>query len=291
MDLQTFLIIGAILISAFIAIRLLRFFLSRYLDRASEKLKVDPTNYKFFKNILSAAIYVLALGLSIYMIPSLRTLAVGLLAGAGIFAAIVGFASQAAFANMISGVFIVIFKPLSVHDVVKIGSLYHGIVEDITLRHTVIRDFENRRIVIPNSVMSSETIINSNMGDIRIRRHIDLGISYDSDVDLAIRIIQEEAVAHSSSLDVRTPEEIEGGVPQVIVRVLGFGDSAVLLKAYVWAENQIAAFEMHCDLNKAIKKRFDAEGIEIPFPYRTLVFKNDIPNLGKTQIDSQPGEV
>ena len=286
MDLHTVLIIAAILITAFISIRLLRFFLSRYLDRASEKLKVDPTNYKFFKNTLSATIYVLAVGLSIYMIPSLRTLAVGLLAGAGIFAAIIGFASQAAFANMISGVFIVIFKPLSVHDVVRIGSLYHGIVEDITLRHTVIRDFENRRIVIPNAVISGETIVNSNMGDIRIRRHIDLGISYDSDVDLAIRIIQEEAVAHPSSLDVRTPEEMEKGIPQVIVRVIGFGDSAVLLKAYVWAENQIIAFEMHCDLNKAIKKRFDAEGIEIPFPYRTLVFKNDIPKLNKDQIDS-----
>ena len=291
MDLQTALIIAAIMITAFIAIRLLRFFLSRYLDQASEKLKVDPTNYKFFKNTLSAAIYILAVGLSIYMIPSLRTLAVGLLAGAGIFAAIIGFASQAAFANMISGIFIVIFKPLSVHDVVKIGSLYHGVVEDITLRHTVIRDFENRRIVIPNSVMGSETIINSNMGDMRIRRHIEIGISYDSDVDLAIKIIQEEAIAHPSSLDVRNPEEIGEGVPQVIVRVLGFGDSAVLLKAYVWSENQIAAFEMHCDLNKAIKKRFDAEGIEIPFPYRTLVFKNDIPKIGGAQIDSQQGDV
>ena len=291
MELHTVLIIVAILVIAFISIRLLRFFLSRYLDRASEKLKVDPTNYKFFKNTLSAAIYVLAVGLSIYMIPSLRTLAVGLLAGAGIFAAIIGFASQAAFANMVSGVFIVIFKPLSVHDVVRIGSLYHGIVEDITLRHTVIRDFENRRIVIPNAVISGETIVNSNMGDIRIRRHVDIGISYDSDVDLAIRIIQEEAVAHPSSLDVRTPEEIEKGTPEVIVRVIGFGDSAVLLKAYVWAENQIVAFEMHCDLNKSIKKRFDAEGIEIPFPYRTLVFKNDIPKLAGMQMDSQQGEV
>lgn len=256
MDLKISIVIIIIMISAFIAIRLLRFFLSRYLDSASEKLKVDPTNYKFFKNTLSAVIYILAMALSIYMIPSLRTLAVGLLAGAGIFAAILGFASQAAFSNMISGIFIVIFKPLSVHDVVKIGSLYHGIVEDITLRHTVIRDFENRRIVIPNSVMGSETIINSNMGDIRIRRHIDLGISYDSDVDLAIKIIREEAMAHPSSLDVRTPEEVEEGIPQVIVRVLGFGDSAVMLKAYVWAEHQIAAFEMHCDLNKAIKKRY-----------------------------------
>ena len=274
MDLTTGLIIAGILLSAFISLRVLRFFLERYLDSASEKLRVDPTNYKFFKNTLSMMIYLLAVSLSIYMIPSLRTLALGLLAGAGLFAAIIGFASQAAFANMISGIFIVIYKPLRVHDVVRIGALYYGIVEDITLRHTVIRDFENRRIVIPNSVISSETIVNSNMDDLRIRRHVEFGISYDSGVDLAIKIIQEEAMAHPSCLDARTAEEKEGGVPQVIVRNIGFGDSAVLLKAYVWAENQIVAFEMHCDLNKSIKKRFDAEGIEIPFPYRTLVFKD-----------------
>jgi len=273
-DLHTGLMIGAILLTAFIALRILRFFLSRYLDAASERLNVDPTNYYFFKNTLSAIIYLLAISLSIYMIPSLRTLALGLLAGAGIFAAIIGFASQAAFANMVSGIFIVIFKPLRVHDIVKIGNLYYGVVEDITLRHTVIRDFENKRIVIPNAVMSTETITNSNMGDTRIRRHVDFGISYDSDVNLAIKIIREEAIAHPSCLDWRTPEDENAGSPQVIVRVIGFGDSAVLLKAYVWAENQITAFEMHCDLNKSVKERFDAEGIEIPFPYRTLVFKD-----------------
>ena len=97
MKLSTVLIIASILITAFITIRILRHFLSRYLDKASEKLRVDPTNYKFFKNTLSALIYILAISLSIYMIPSLKTIALGLLAGAGILAAIVGFAVCAEF--------------------------------------------------------------------------------------------------------------------------------------------------------------------------------------------------
>jgi len=279
MELHNALIAAAILVIAVIVVRVVRYFLERYIDTASEKLNVDPTNYKFFKNTLSSLIYLLAVSLSIYMIPSLRTLAIGLLAGAGIFAAILGFASQAAFANMISGIFIVIYKPLRVNDVVKIGSLYYGVVEDITLRHTVIRDFENARIVIPNSVMSSETIVNTNMGDLRIRRHVDFGISYDSDIALAIKVIQEEAIAHPLCIDARTPEEKSAGMPQIVVRVIGFGDSSVNLKAYVWAENQISAFEMHCDLNRSVKERFDKEGIEIPFPYRTLVFKHGNPGI------------
>lgn len=277
MDLQNVLIAAIILVIAIIVVRVVRFFLERYLDKASEKLNVDPTNYKFFKNTLSSLIYLLAISLSIYMIPSLRTLAIGLLAGAGIFAAIIGFASQAAFSNMISGVFIVIFKPLKVNDVVKIGSLYHGIVEDITLRHTIIRDFENRRIIIPNAILGTETIINSNMNDMRIKRHVDFGISYDSDIARATRIIQEEAIAHPKQIDGRSEAEKTANIPEVVVRVIGFGDSSVNLKAYVWAEDQMSAFEMHCDLNRSVKERFDREGIEIPFPYRTLVFKHGNP--------------
>jgi len=71
-----------------------------------------------------------------------------MLAGAGILAVAVGFASQAALSNIISGVFVVIFKPFRVGDRLKINELT-GVVEDITLRHTVIRDLENKRIIIP----------------------------------------------------------------------------------------------------------------------------------------------
>ena len=122
-------------------------------------------------------------------IPKLKSLGVTIFAGAGILAAIIGFASQAAFSNIVSGIFIVIFKPFRVGDIVKISNLYSGIVEDITLRHTVISDFENKRLIIPNSVISAETIHNSNILDNKICNHIWYGISYDSDVDLATSII------------------------------------------------------------------------------------------------------
>ncbi len=269
------LIISIVVVSS-ILVKLVRIFLIRFFGQASKYLKVDPTRYKFFSNAISLLIYLIALTLIVYSIPSLKTLAVGMVAGASIFAAIIGFASQQAFSNMISGIFIVIFKPFRVDDLIKVGDRYFGIVEDITLRHTIIRDFENKRIIIPNAMISSETVINSSIQDQKIRRHVEIGISYDSDIDKAIKIIQEEALNHPYCFDNRTKKEREKGEPEIVVRVIGFGDSSVNLKAYVWADDPIKAFEMNCDLNKSIKSRFDREGIEIPFPYRTIVYKKDI---------------
>lgn len=266
----------AIFVIAIIVVRITRYLLTKFINRSAESLKTDPTRYKFFKNTISLLIYLGALTIIIYQFPSLRALAVGLFAGAGILAAILGFASQQAFSNMISGIFIIMFRPFRVGDWVQFGTNKSGIVHDITLRHTVIRDFENKRIIVPNSVISAEVITNYNIEDKKIRRHIEFGISYDSNVDKAIQIIQEEAMNHPNFLDNRTKTEKKENIPACLVRLMGFGESSINLRAYVWAEDPFKSFDLHTDLNRIIKKRFDAEGIEIPFPYRTIVYKKDI---------------
>jgi len=265
---------SVITILAIILSRILRKLIKVYFERSSHILKVDPTRYKFLRNAVSFVVFMLAITLIFYTIPELRTIGITLFAGAGIFAAIIGFASQEAFSNIISGIFIVIFKPFRVGDNIKIGELHHGTVEDITLRHTIINNFENRRIVIPNTVISGQTIINSTIEDERVCSFIEFGISYDSDLDNAIRIIRDEAEKHIFCIDNRSQEEIESGLPKVIVRALGFGDSAINLRAYAWANTSREGFVMKCDLFESLKKRFDAEDIEIPYPHRTLVFKN-----------------
>lgn len=196
-------------------------------------------------------------------------------ASAGIFAAIIGLASQQAFSNIFGGIFIVIFKPFRVNDVIKVGTQNWGIVEDITIRHTVIKSFENQRYIIPNSTMSSETILNSSIDDPKTCVSLEMGISYDSDVDLAMKIMKEEAIAHEECLDNRSTEDKMNDEEQVITRLISFGDSSVNIRAYVWANDPIKGFVMKTDLYKSIKKRFDESGIEIPFPHRTLVYKNE----------------
>jgi small-conductance mechanosensitive channel len=138
----------------------------------------------------------------------------------------------------------------------------------------VIRSFENRRLIIPNSVISSEIVINSSIVDERVCNFIEMGISYDSDMDRAMEIMREEAMAHPDYIDGRSDEEKDNGVPEVVTRVIGFGDSSVNLRAFVWTIDHTSGFKLKTDLYKSIKEQFDKHGIEIPFPYRTIVYKN-----------------
>jgi small-conductance mechanosensitive channel len=270
------IIVISIILFTLIVASIVKRLLSRSFRKSSKILKVDPTQFVLLKHVISGGIYLIGFGIAIYMIPSLRNLSYSLLAGAGVLAVVIGFASQQAFSNIISGVFIAIFKPFRVDDRIKVGQMPVGIVEDITLRHTVIRNFMNKRIIIPNSVISDEVIENYNLVDERICEYVEFGISYDSDVDKAINIIQEESVKHKYFFDIRTPEEKKQGEEQVKVKVMSYGDFTVNLRTYVWTENPHNAFILRTDLNKSIKARFDREGIEIPFPYRTIVYKKDI---------------
>lgn len=269
------LVLGIFIIT-FLIVRITRYIIHRFFEKKSKKIKVDPTQFNFLKHTVSAVIYLIGVGIAIYMIPKLRSLSYSLLAGAGILAVIIGFASQQAFSNVISGIFIVIFKPFRVGDRIKIGTDYFGIIEDITLRHTVIRNWQNVRVIIPNSKIAESTIENMDISDPKVCKWIEFGISYDSDINKAMKIMRQEAEKHEFCIDNRDAEAKKKKEPKVNVRVIGFGDSSVNLRAWVWANNSGEGFVMSCDLNKSIKERFDKEGVEIPFPYRTLVYKKDI---------------
>ncbi len=260
-----------VLLATFLVAWLFNRLFTRFIQKSSLIMHNDPTNYQFLRHFIRAIIYIVGFSIAVYMMPPLRAIAGSILAGAGILAVAVGFASQNALSNLISGLFIILFKPFRVNDRLRIRDTLAGVVEDITLRHTVIRDFENRRIIIPNSVMNQEIIINADFQDDNICRWVELGIGYGADVDKAKAIIKEEAIKHPLHIDVRTPKDIADGKEDVVVRVLSLGEYSVNLRAYVWAENQANAFIMGCDLLESIKKRFDAEGIEIPFPYRNVI--------------------
>lgn len=269
------LIIAAIIVLlALLLDKILKAILNRKIKQSSTELRVDPTNYTFLKNGLTLIIFVAALIAILYSVPEFKQFGLTLFAGAGIFAAILGFASQAAFSNIISGIFMVVFKPFRVGDVVE-GPEYSGKIEDITLRHVVICDWQNRRFVVPNSVISGQIINNFNLYDEKMNNWIWFSIAYDSDLLKAIEIVREEAEAHPFVIDNRTNQEIEAGVPKIIIRVMKLNDSSVDLRANCWTENFSKGFDVKSDLNKSVKLRFDEEGIEIPFPHRTIVHKEN----------------
>lgn len=233
----------------------------------------NPTSYKFLKYVTTSIIYIIGIVIAAMAFPSLKGLAQTALGGAGILAVIIGVASQEALANVIGGFFIIIFKPFQVHDIIKITDTMVGEVMDITLRHTVIKNYQNKMIVIPNAIINKEKVINYNLGDKKCCQWIEIGISYDSDIDKAKEIMRQECEAHPNLIEYRTLLQIKNKDPKVIVRVIGLDESAVTLRAWAWSKDFPSAFNMKCDLFESIKKRFDIEGVEIPFPHRTIVFK------------------
>ncbi|WBL22902.1 mechanosensitive ion channel family protein [Zunongwangia sp. HRR-M8] len=234
----------------------------------------DPTSYKFLRYLSVFGVYFFGAILATLAFPALRGVAQTALGGAGILALVLGVASQEALANIIGGIFIISFKPFRVGDVIKISDTLVGSVTDITLRHTVIQNYQNKMIVIPNAIINKEKVTNYDLEEKKICQWIEIGISYDSDIDLAKSIMKEECENHPNIFDNRTNQDIGNGVPLVIVRVIDLGDSSVTIRAWAWAWDYASAFVMKCELYESIKKRFDAEGVEIPFPHRTLVFKD-----------------
>ncbi|MCC5906390.1 MAG: mechanosensitive ion channel family protein [Balneolaceae bacterium] len=273
-NLQIFIRIFVILTVTFFLARALNYLYKRFLEKSQEKGTENLTTYKFLEHAISVVVYVIGFSFAISVVPFLRPVAASIVGAAGIMAIAVGFAAQQALGNIVSGVFIVMSKPYQINDRISMSDGVRGVVEDISLRHTVIRNFENQRIIIPNSIISNQVLTNSNYTDKKICRLIDIGISYESDIDLAKSIMAEEIGNHPLNMDNRKPEDIEKGTPKVMVRVLELGDSSVLLRAWVWAADTPDAFVMQCDVLESIKKRFDNEGIVIPFPQRTISYLN-----------------
>ena len=246
--------------------------INRFIRKNSLDINNDPTNYKFLANALRGIIYSVGIMFAVREYPPLSSVASSLLAGAGIFAVAIGFASQQAFSNIISGIFLVIFKPFRVNDRLRIKENYYGVVEDITLRHTIIRDLENRRIIIPNSVIATEIIVNFDLNDGKFNKFLEINVALNTDIDKAKRIIAEEIAKHPKYIDPRKEEEKDHKT-LVDVKLLRFTDFSMVLRGNCWANTNAGVNDMHMDLLESIKKRFDTEGVEIPFPHYVVVNK------------------
>ncbi|MFD1016370.1 mechanosensitive ion channel family protein [Winogradskyella rapida] len=243
----------------------------------------DPTTYKFLRYVSVFVICFIGLLFTLMAFPSLKGVAQTALGGAGVLALIAGVASQEALSNLVGGIFIVSFKPFKIGDVIKVTDTMVGTVTDITLRHTVIRNFENKMIVIPNAVINKEKLINYDLGELKCCEHIELGITYNSDVTLAKKILQEECENHPLIHDNRSESDKQQGKPIVKTALTKFNDSSVVIRAWAWSSSFGNSFTLKCDVYESAKKRFEAEGVDLAFPTRTIYMAND----EKTTLDNE----
>lgn len=235
----------------------------------------DYTSYKFLRYVAVFAIYFVGIIFALLAFPSMRVVAHTALGGAGVIALIAGVASQEALANVVGGIFIIGFKPFKIGDVVKVTDTMVGTVTDITLRHTVIRNFENKMIVIPNSIINKEKLINYDLGDLKCCEHIEMGISYDSDVSMAKKIMQEECEKHPLIYDNRSDQDLKDGKPMVKTAMTKINESTMTIRAWAWTRNFSDSFALKCDVNETIKERFDAVGVDMAYPYRNIILKTE----------------
>ena len=227
---------------------------------------------RILRCLISAVVYILFGASILSQIPGLQTLINSLLASSGIVALVGGIAAQDTLGNMISGAMIRAFRPFQKGDTVRyVDKDITGVVEDITLRHTVIRTFENKRVLVPNGTINKEVIENANFLEDRVGNFFDVGITYESHLERALALLREEVLACPGYTDRRTEAEKKAGAPDVVVRVQSFDDSAVVIRALVWSEDFDAGTQMKSDLRRAVKARFDREGISIAYPHMVVV--------------------
>ncbi|MCX6676541.1 MAG: mechanosensitive ion channel [Methanothrix sp.] len=166
------------------AVRIVDRMLVNYIPTVVSKvqMKMDETMQLMIRRLFSATIYVIGLILIISQVPQLRSLATAMLAGAGIAGLAIGYAAKDSLSNFTSSVFIAVFQPFRVGDSVDFRGEY-GQVEDLTLRHTVIRTTDNKRIIVPNSIMNMEPIINWSIREPEITWMVDFDLEKASDID------------------------------------------------------------------------------------------------------------
>ena len=184
--------------------------------------------------------------------------------GVGLIGFALAFGMQETIANIVGGIVLAVEKPFKIGDRIRVGDDW-GDVIDIGMRSTKIRTTKNEIVVIPNSLMVTQEIWNYTKDTPVIANVIPIGISYDSDPVKAERIIIDVANQH--------PEVISS--PAAHVRMVDYADSSVNLQLWAWINNARKREIVRSDLLKSIKERFNAEGISIPFPHRTLLFKKE----------------
>ena len=229
------------------------FLLSKWIRKYTSQKFSPQQGMIFSKLVLYTGVVIIAFS----VLSELGFKLAHLLGAAGIIGIAVGFASQTSMSNIISGLFLIAEKPFEVDDIITVQNTT-GVVLSIDILSVKLRTFDNKYIRIPN-----ETIIKSDVTNVThfpIRRvDLNVGVAYKEDIARVREVLLD--VAKKNPLCLNEPE------PLVIFS--GFGNSSLDLKLLVWAVKS-DWLSLKNKIAEEIKKRFDQEGIEIPFPHLSL---------------------
>jgi small-conductance mechanosensitive channel len=234
--------------------------------------KVDNIIFDLLNKFSGAIIYATA---AVLALDILGANVMPFIAGAGVAGIAIGFAAKDTLSNLIAGVLLIIDRPFEIGDRIEVwsapaGSATWGDVMDIGLRATKIKTTDNIVIIIPNNEIMKRDIINYTIISTNIRVRVNIGVSYDANIEKAKELI----IGVAGSLDWVSKEP----PPKVVVR--NFGESSVDLQLRVWIDDARRRMDTISHITDKIKAVFDKNGIEIPYP------KRDITIINKSQTES-----
>ncbi len=222
----------------------------------NKRENINRTLGNFFASMvqwaLTAAVFITTLG--VFGVQATSFVAV-----LGALTMAIGLSMQGALGNIASGVMIMLFRPYKLGDYIEAAGVA-GTVMDINLFQTVLATPDNVKIIVPNSEGISGVIQNFSGYETR-RCDVTFGIDYEDDMDKAIEIIRSVIGADSRILS-------EPAEP--FVKVVNLGDSSVDIASRSWVK-AADYWDVKFDLTKKVKSAFDAQGISIPYPHRTIV--------------------
>jgi len=244
-----------------IAVLVVGLLLIKYIVKAIVKSKgfnkIDKTVQIFTKSALSITLKILLIVSVIGILGVPLTSIIAVLASAGLA---IGLALQGALSNFAGGIMILIFRPFRVGDFIDNGT-HMGTVDSITIFYTKLLTIDNNLITIPNSTMTSASVTNFSAKD---KRRVDLKFtaSYTNDVDKVNNILLEIANNHP----------MVNQDPPVMAKLFAHGDNSLeyILRAWVDAPNY---WDVYFDITEQVKKEFDKQGIEIPYPQMDVHIK------------------
>ena len=242
-------------------LRFIRIVLRAMSRSARDHSMVRPQTQPLFENLG----FIIVLAIAIYLV--FRAWDVDMtawLASAGVVGIAVGFAAKDTLANLFSGVFILADAPYKIGDYVVLDSGDRGKVTHIGIRSTRLLTRDDVEITIPNSIMGNTRVLNESGGPHeKFRIRVSVGVAYGSDIDQVKAILYDIAVAESQVCD----------DPEPRVRFRMFGASSLDVDLLCWAENPEVRGRVLDVLNTTIYKRFNEEGIEIPYSKQDVYIK------------------
>lgn len=240
----------------------------------SDKLKKDEL--EVFVKVINIVIILIAF---IAILPILGLNLSGLLVAGGVAGIVLGFASQSVVANLISGLFLMSERPVKIGDAVNIANTY-AIVVDIHVMSTILQTFDGVYVRMPNETVFTSQIMNISTNAAR-RFEYTVGIRYRDDAAKAIHIVNQIIEDH--------PLTLKRPAPQVFVDELG--DNSVNLKVRIWAPNHnFIWYTLKMEMLWIIKRTLEDNGIQMPFPQRTLWFADELELKKPYEQEPQTGD-